>query len=273
MPAPGAHSSNGDGPQTARVRLGGMALRNGLLVHGPEHWAVAVRSDEGDVVIGSGAKLRFRSRLSQLPGIRGVARLIEAFAVVPMARRAVPQARLPFEDPRVMGTMTAASLLSALVRRSARAGVRREALVSLLGTAPAAVALTSSDLAAYHGAEHKVIAAHEQDTDPRTVPKEHPRCGSTLVVPMAITGVAGNVLARSVLRIGGPLVGPAVALAAAAVSVEMFVWSERHGDEPLARAFRWPGIEIQRVVATRDPSEPQLQVAEAAMREILSLER
>src|SRR5436305_10196829 len=99
MAAPGTHTSNGGAPQTARVRLGGMALRNGLLVHGPEHWAVAVRSDEGSVVVGSGAKLRFRSRLSQMPGVRGVARLIEAFAVVPMARRAVPQARLPFEDP------------------------------------------------------------------------------------------------------------------------------------------------------------------------------
>jgi hypothetical protein len=111
-------SPNGHGPQSSKVRLGGMALRNGLLVHGPEHWAVAVRTDEGDVVVGSGPKLRFQGRLSQMPGVRGVARLIEAFAVVPMARRAVPQARLPFEDPRVIGTMAGASLLSALVRRT-----------------------------------------------------------------------------------------------------------------------------------------------------------
>ena len=25
------------------IRLGGMALRNGLLIHGPTHWAAAVR--------------------------------------------------------------------------------------------------------------------------------------------------------------------------------------------------------------------------------------
>src|SRR6476661_4628246 len=111
MAAPGQLSSNGDGPQTAKVRLGGMALRNGLLVHGPEHWAIAVRASDGQVVVGSGLKLRFRSRLSQAPGIRGVARLVEAFAVVPMARRAVPQARLPFEDPRVLGAMSVSSLL------------------------------------------------------------------------------------------------------------------------------------------------------------------
>src|SRR4029078_2759369 len=143
---------------STKVRLGGMALRNGLLVHGPEHWAVAVRADDGDVVVGSGPKLRFQGRLSQRPGVRGVARLIEAFAVVPMARRAVPQARLPFEDPRVIGTMAGGSLLSARVRRTGPPGLRGETAVSVLGAAPAAVALTRSELAAYHGAEHKVIA-------------------------------------------------------------------------------------------------------------------
>ena len=29
---------------TEKLRLGGMALRNGLLVHGPTHWAAAVRN-------------------------------------------------------------------------------------------------------------------------------------------------------------------------------------------------------------------------------------
>ena len=29
-----------------KLRLGGMALRNGLLVHGPSHWAAAVRAGE-----------------------------------------------------------------------------------------------------------------------------------------------------------------------------------------------------------------------------------
>ncbi|MDQ1741487.1 MAG: hypothetical protein QOE53_3139, partial [Pseudonocardiales bacterium] len=33
-----------------KLRLGGMALRNGLLVHGPTHWAAAVRNARsGDV--------------------------------------------------------------------------------------------------------------------------------------------------------------------------------------------------------------------------------
>ena len=31
-----------------KLRLGGMALRNGLLVHGPTHWAAAVRDKRGE---------------------------------------------------------------------------------------------------------------------------------------------------------------------------------------------------------------------------------
>ena len=30
-----------------KVRLGGMALANGVLVHGPTSWACAVRTDDG----------------------------------------------------------------------------------------------------------------------------------------------------------------------------------------------------------------------------------
>ena len=32
-----------------KLRLGGMALRNGLLVHGPTHWAAAVRRRDGSI--------------------------------------------------------------------------------------------------------------------------------------------------------------------------------------------------------------------------------
>ena len=44
-----------------KLRLGGMALRNGLLVHGPTHWAAAVRTKAGDVKVASGPKPRVTS--------------------------------------------------------------------------------------------------------------------------------------------------------------------------------------------------------------------
>jgi len=44
---PGAGRMSGSNGASAEepIRLGGMALRNGLLVHGPTHWAAAVRTD------------------------------------------------------------------------------------------------------------------------------------------------------------------------------------------------------------------------------------
>ncbi|MDQ3866136.1 MAG: hypothetical protein M3304_04825, partial [Actinomycetota bacterium] len=65
-----------------KVRLGGMALENGVLVHGPTSWACAVRTDEGEVKVASGRKpLRAAEIRSGL--LRGPARLAEALALVP----------------------------------------------------------------------------------------------------------------------------------------------------------------------------------------------
>ena len=52
-----------------KLRLGGMALRNGLLVHGPTHWAAAVRTDDGELKVASGRKPDLGGKASErLPG-------------------------------------------------------------------------------------------------------------------------------------------------------------------------------------------------------------
>ncbi len=254
-----------------KVRLGGMALRNGLLVHGAEHWATAVRTRDGSIKVDSGRKPRFRGALADLPGVRGVARITEAFALLPLIKRQVPELKLPFEDGRMIAAMVASSALSAGVRRGGRTPGREGAL-ALLGIAPAALALRDSDLAAYHGVEHKAIAGYEQGTDASEASKEHDRCGSNLVAPMMLSTLAGNLVVRSLLKARGPLAGATVALGSVALSVELFAWSERHPERPLARAFHRPGFEMQRLFATREPTPEQLEVGRAAMAEILRLE-
>ena len=90
-----------------KLRLGGMALRNGLLVHGPSHWAAAVRAADGTIAVASGPKPRMRGRAQRLAGVRGVVRLGEAMAVIPLVKRALPEARLPFQDTTVLAAMAA----------------------------------------------------------------------------------------------------------------------------------------------------------------------
>ena len=269
-----SYSGNGATPEDPppKVRLGGMALRNGLLVHGPRYWAVGLRGADGGVRVESGEKPRIRGRVAELPGVRGVARLAEAFALLPVIKRQVPQVQLPFEDARVLAAMAGSSMISAATRRLRPRTTASELMLAALGIAPAAIALRDSDLAAYHGVEHKAIAGYEQDTDAALVAKEHDRCGSNLVAPMILSTVAGNVLVRSVLGLRGPAASALVTVAGMAVSVELFAWSERHHDTALAHAFRRPGYEMQRLFATREPTSEQLEVGREAMAEILRRE-
>src|SRR4051795_8032949 len=173
-----------------KLRLGGMALRNGLLVHGPTHWAAAVRTGSGAIKVASGRKPDLGGNAAErVPGLRGVAKLAEAMTVIPLVKRALPEARLPMQDVRTLGAMGVAALAGQAVRRAAaRSLAAREATVALISVAPALMALRTGDLAAYHGVEPKGIAAYEADGDAAEAGKEHDRCGSHLVAPMLTAG-------------------------------------------------------------------------------------
>jgi uncharacterized protein YqhQ len=80
------------------------------------------------------------------------------------------------------------------------------------------------------------------------------------------------VLLERLVKQPGPLARAGVGLGGASVAVEMFAWSDRHHGDPLAEAFHAPGREIQRLVATKEPSAEQLQVGVAALAEILRVE-
>jgi uncharacterized protein YqhQ len=135
------------------------------------------------------------------------------------------------------------------------------------------LALRGGELAAYHGVEHKAIAAYETGAaDAADAAKEHDRCGSHLVTPLLASNVAGALLVRRVLDQPGPVAGAGVAVASTAAAVEIFAWCERHAASPVARALRRPGFELQRVLGTREPDERQLEVGRAALAEILRVE-
>jgi uncharacterized protein YqhQ len=257
-----------------KLRLGGMALRNGLLVHGPTHWAAAVRARDGSVKVASGRKPDFGGRATErLPGLRGLTKLAEAFAVIPLVKRALPEAQLPMQDVRTLGAVAAAAAGGRALRGAPEATrtLGREAAVGMVSLLPALAALRSGDLASYHGVEHKAIAAYESDGEAADALKEHDRCGSNLVAPLLATTAIGNVaLRRAGLR--GPAAEGVVALGSMALAVEVFAWSERNADTILARLLRRPGHEIQRAVGTREPTEEQLDVGRAALDEILRAE-
>lgn len=257
------------------MQLGGMALRDGVLLQSDGYWAAAVRQGDGDIKVVSGAKVRLPARetLRRVPVVRGVLRLGEALAILPEVRRKTGGPVLPQEDPRLLAA-TAASAAATLALRSSRRGspVLRELAVAGVSLAPVLFALRDSRLSRYHGAEHKSVAAYESGGQAALEDKEHARCGSNLVVPMLATSFATNL----VLHAAGKERKPAATFVAGLVSIgtamELFSWMSRHQDHPVARTLGRPGIEMQRLFTTSEPTDEQLDVADRALQELLRLE-
>ena len=249
-----------------------MALQNGVLVHGPTSWGCAVRDENDELHVASGRKPHLAPLARQrLPLLRGPIILAEAFALLPMVRRAIPQARFPFERPSVLAAILGTAVVARALRRSRLSPGTREMVAAGVAFLPAALALRGPDLAAYHGAEHISIGTYENGGEP--APKEHPRCGSQLIAPMVATSLAVNVAASKApagTRGLARLVGTAGAIGG---SVEVFSWVAHNPSHPVASALARPGFELQRHLSTAEPSGDQLEVANAARDACLALER
>jgi uncharacterized protein YqhQ len=252
-----------------KIRLGGMALANGVLVHGPNAWACAVRTPEGGLRVEADVK-RFRAANVQRPFLRGPARLLEVFALLPEVRRRVPEARLPFERPAVLAAMAGGALFTHVVRGSGRLGpAAKELIAGVVSLAPAAIALRGTALAAYHGAEHISIGTYEHG-EPRE--KEHERCGSHLVGPLLVTMAAGNALAAKAPEHMRPTARAVASVGALATATEVFNWMSRNPGHTLSKLLARPGHELQHRLATAEPTPEQLEVAEAALAACVRLE-
>ena len=227
-----------------KLRLGGMALRNGLLVHGPTHWAAAVRDPAGRDQGGARAPSRdLGGRASEaIPGVRGITKLAEAMAVIPLVKR--DAARGPAADA---GRPHAG--------RDGRRGAARPGH-PLHGRA--------------HGGprggrgpgEPRARAAGAARRRPGRLPRRgaqgdrrlragrrgrRRRQGARplrLEPGRADAGERGGGQRRRAQgrAAAGRRPRPRVALGSAAVAVEVFAWSERHEGTAPRRALRKPGL-------------------------------
>ena len=253
-----------------KIRLGGMALVNGVLVHGPNSWACAIRTREGELKVASDY-MRLQATRVKNPLLRGPAKMAEVFALLPQVRRRLPEARLPFQRPQVLAAMAGTALVVRAVKESRRLSpLARELVGGLLSLAPAAMAMRGSELAAYHGAEHISIGSYEHG---ERRAREHERCGSHMLGPLVASSAVGGALAtRAPARLRTPA-RLAAQLGALATATEIFGWMTRHPEHRISRALARPGHELQHRLATAEPTPEQLEVAEAALAACLELER
>jgi Protein of unknown function (DUF1385) len=256
-------------PADEKIRLGGMALGNGVLVHGPHSWACAIRRPDGTIEVASARKHLLAARVKS-PLLRGPARLFEALALLPQVKRKLPAAKLPMENPRVVASMIGASVTVRVLRTSRLRPVARELLSGFVSMAPAMLALRGGELASYHGAEHIAIGTYEYG---KPATREHERCGGHLVGPLLLTSAIANTLAARAPEHSRRRVQAGAQIGAIAAATELFGWMTRHPENVLARALSKPGHALQHRYSTAEPTPEQLEVAEAALAACLELEQ
>lgn len=262
-------ASKTERPSNEKVRLGGMALGNGVLVHGPKSWACAIRESDGTIKVTSARKRLLAARVKN-PLLRGPMRLLEAVALLPQVKRKMPAAKLPMERPTVVASMLGASVAVRALRASRMRPITRELLSGLISMAPAMLALRGGELASYHGAEHIAIGTYEHG---KPATKEHERCGGHLVGPLLVTTAIANSLAALAPERSRRRAQAGAQIGAVAAATELFGWMTRHPENRLAKVLSFPGHELQHHYSTAEPTEAQLEVANAALTACLEIEQ
>ena len=135
----------------------------------------------------------------------------------------------------------------------------------------------------YHGAEHKSIWALENGDalsvdGARIQTRLHPRCGTSFLLIVALSAVFLYAVGDSAVQmlIGYP---PGVLLRfathftllplVAGGSFELLKLSGRYRDRALVKTLIAPGLWLQRIT-TREPDDEQLEVALAALNEVIT---
>ena len=222
------------------LRLGGMALQNGLFLHGPTSWSAAVRDDDGRVHVASGAQdAATRVRAAGAAGPRrGAAGRDGDCCCRRCARRCPRRASRSRRPGSAWRWRCSADGRRGAAGEQALAGPGRAARRASPAWCRRRWPCARATWPSYHGAEHKTIGAYETGGEAVDATKEHERCGSHLIGPLLLGTVAANALAarvparhRNAARAGG-------SLAALGVAVELFGWMDRHRDSPLSRGAR-----------------------------------
>ena len=213
---------------------------------------------------------KIRAAEVRQPLLRGPARLVEAFAVLPAMKRRLPEAKMPFELPAVAGAMAASALTVRLVRGSSRLGA---------GTArgPQRAAGASSPRSSRSAAPSSRLSRRRAHLDRDVRARRGAREGARALRLPSRRAAAGDDRDRQHPR--GACADPPsrrcphdAGLGALAASTEIFGWMLRHPDAAVSRALAKPGHELQHRLATSEPTPEQLEVADAALRECLRLE-
>lgn len=283
---------------------GGQAVIEGVMMRGAQAMSVAVRAPSGTIVSREGRLGGiYTNAARRVPFLRGITILAETVALGTSAltwSAAVAAGEMEADgEPKGMGALEWLVVLGAMAFAigvffvgpvivtspldgrwptwaviACEGGIR----ISLLLGYVWGVGRTEGvrRVFQYHGAEHMTIAAHEDGRDLtvpaiRRYPKEHPRCGTSFLLTVALVSIVVFAFAgREPLwwRFASRLV---LVPLVAAVSYEVIRFAGTHQRWPVIRWLFAGNIALQHLT-TRPPDDEQIQVAVAALNRIREFE-
>ena len=281
--------------------MGGQAVMEGVMMRGVRTWAVAVRNPEGEIEIAVHDAPTWAEKWSHLPIVRGVMNLAESLTLGFKALGWSAERQLP-EEERISSKAMGWTMAFALIFFSAvflvlpalgtsalgdRLGVDGFAYHLLEGAIRLGIFLGYLTLIGllpdikrvfqYHGAEHKAIAAYENDValTPASAQRfttQHVRCGTNfLLTVMVMTIIVYSFVGRPALPW---LIASRILLLPliAGLAYEVIRFSARHMDKRWVRVMMQPGLALQKLT-TREPDLEQLEVAIASLRAVFTAEQ
>lgn len=259
------------------LRVGGMAFGNGVLMRSKSYWAWA-RAD-GTITSGECPNLLAQHPRWNKPLLRSFLSLYE------MLRFGVQRQKENLRQDSLRMALWAVIYLAVMFPLAALIDLPHDrdllghALFQFLSLGLGIWWVLGKGMGpsvwSYHGAEHKAVAAYEQGFDLTDLPavarcsRLHRRCGTNLVAILAVLTLV--YIPASDARIAY-LANSAWMIVMMPVALEIFLLLNRWPDSWPARALVAPGLLLQKLVTTREPSLAQLAVAGIALREVLALE-
>jgi uncharacterized protein YqhQ len=285
--------------------IGGQAVIEGVMMKAPRNWTVAVRDQKGEIHLKRESVGKLPGFL-KLPVIRGTVALYQALSIGMKALEFSASKAYDDGEEKPMSPLTILSTMGFAVV----IGIALFIFLPLYATKLAGAVLTIVSrnslvfnlvdgvirvfiflgyvfaiglwkdmrrIFEYHGAEHKVIHAYEAgrelDLDSvRAFSPLHPRCGTSfLLIVMVISILVFSCIPQSWPFTGKFLSRLVLIPVIAGLSYELLRLSAKITDNPLLNILVLPGLMLQRLT-TREPDDSQIEVAIAAVKEVLKLE-
>ncbi|NLD72638.1 MAG: DUF1385 domain-containing protein [Chloroflexi bacterium] len=291
-------------PPNKTFNYGGQAIMEGVMMRGEHDWAACVRAPSGEIVVQRQAlpQAVYRSKILKWPFLRGLVMLWDSLglglrALLWSADVALDEEEeVHFTGPLAWGTvgvslvlgiglfmllpMLLVSLIDRYIASALWSNLAEGALRLALFTGYLLAIGQMPDIRrvfAYHGAEHKTINAYEAGAplEPESVARysrAHVRCGTGfLLIVLLVFVVLATLMGRPpfLLRLLSRVVLIPVV---AGISYELLKLSAKYyGRSAVVRALVAPGLLLQRLT-TREPDLPMLEVAIAALNQVLESE-